>query len=288
MRYALALLALALCAAETAPELVEANRALYRNQPAEARSLASKYLKEHPASNAARLLLAKAHMAQAEFQAAYAVLAEAIRREPSNTEALYYQAKLCGILSQLEYRDLFTLAPDSWRVHQALGESYMMQGDVRMADEEFLKALEGNPRSVLVLVMLGDLKRRASFYEESIGYYRRALELDAGDYDANYGMGACYLYQEDPKTAVEWFRKALRADADAADAHLALGIALTRSGDIAAAVGELKIAAQEPELARQAYPLLGRAYQKLNQPREAEQAFRKSRETFQAAQDDKP
>ena len=155
MRYALALLALTLCAAETAPELAEANRALYRSQPAEAQSLASKYLKEHPSSNAARLLLAKAQMAQANFQSAYVVLAEAIRREPANTEALYYQAKLCGILSQLEYRELFALAPDSWRVHQALGDSYLMQGDVRMAEEEFLKALEGNPKSVLVLVMLG-------------------------------------------------------------------------------------------------------------------------------------
>ena len=43
----------------------------------------------------------------------------------------------------------------------------------------------------------------------------------------------------------------------------------------------------EPE-SRQAYVLMGQAYNKLNQPREAEQAFRKARALAQPARAQEP
>jgi Tfp pilus assembly protein PilF len=69
---------------------------------------------------------------------------------------------------------------------------------------------------------------------------------------------------------------------------LALGITYMRTGKLPEAVAELKAAATlEPE-SRQAYVLMGQAYNKLNQPREAEEAFRKARALSQPSRVQKP
>jgi len=279
----LAWFASGLMSAEGAVDLAEATRALYKGDAPRAQSLAEEYSKVHPASAAARLLIARAQMSQGDFGAAYRELQQVLHREPHNVDALYYLSKLCGILSQIEFRELYSLAPNSARVHQLLGESYQMQEDLPKAEEEFVQALAADPRSARVLVAMGDVKRAQSQCEEAIGFYRRAVEIEPRDYDGNYGLGACYLHQAKGETAIDWFRKAAAAEPDSAAARLALGITYMRTGKLPEAVAELKAAAAlEPE-SRQAYVLMGQAYNKLNQPREAEQAFGKARALSQPA-----
>ncbi len=283
MRYALLMFATNLLAAEGAVELAEATRALYTGDAPRAQSLAEDYRKAHPSSSAARLLIARAEMSRGDFSAAYVELDGVLRREPRNVDALYYLSKLCGILSQIEFRDLYSLAPDSARVHQLLGESYQAQEDLSKAQVEFAQALAANPRSVRVLTALGEVKRAQSLCDEAIGFYTRAAAIEPHDYDANYGLGACYLHQAKALTAIGWFRRAAAAEPDSAAARLALGIAYMRAGKLAEAVPELKAAAAlEPE-SRQAYVLIGQVYHRLNQPRDAERAFRKARELSQPA-----
>ena len=287
MRYAALILASSLIAAEHA-DLAEATRALYKGDAVRAQSMAEEYAKAHPAFAAARLLIARAEMSQGNFDGAYREIQRVLQHEPHNVDALYYLSKLCGILSQIEFRALYSLAPNSARVHQLLGESYQMQEDLPKAEEEFAQALAANSRSVPVLVALGDVKRAQSQCDEAIGFYRRAVEIEPHDYDGNYGLGACYLHQAKGQTAIDWFRKAAAAEPDSAAARLALGITYMRTGKLPDAVAELKAAAAlEPE-SRQAYVLMGQAYNKLNQPREAEQAFRKARMLSQPATGQEP
>jgi Tfp pilus assembly protein PilF len=288
-----ALLILVWCAsglisAEGAADLAEATRALYKGDAQGAQAMAEEYSKTHPASAAARLLIARAKMSQGDFEAAYRELEEVLQREPHNVNALYYLNKLCGILSQIEFRELYSVAPNSARVHQLLGESYQVQEDLPRAEEEFVQALAANPRSARVLVGLGDVKRAQSQCEEAIGFYKRAIEIEPRDYDGNYGLGACYLHQAKGETAIDWFRKAAAAEPDSAAVRLALGITYMRTGKLPEAVTELKAAAAlEPE-SRQAYVLMGQAYNKMNQPRESEQAFRKARALSQPAKAQEP
>ena len=129
-----ALLILVWCAsglisAEGAADLAEATRALYKGDAQGAQSMAEEYRKAHPASVPARLLIARAEMSQGDFDAAYRELEEVLQREPHSVDALYYLSKLCGILLQIEFRELYSLAPNSARVHQLLGESYQAQED---------------------------------------------------------------------------------------------------------------------------------------------------------------
>ena len=109
-----ALLILVWCAsglisAEGAADLAEATRALYKGDAPGAQSMAEEYRKAHPTSAPARLLIARAEMSQGDFDAAYRELEEVLQREPHNVDALYYLSKLCGILSQIEFRQLYSL-----------------------------------------------------------------------------------------------------------------------------------------------------------------------------------
>jgi len=261
--------------------LAETARALYRGNALQAAALARRYLKVHPGTPAALILLARAEMAQREYQSAYQYLGKVLRANPKNIDALYYLGRVCLNLSQAEHQALYALAPDSVRVHQLLAESYRAQENKARAEEEYLAALRADPRSVEVFNSLGDLKRSQFKFDEATSYYARATEIQPRDYDSAYGLGACYLYRQEPERALEPLRRALVIDPDSAPARLALGDALFRAGEVAEAVTELKAAAAlQPDM-RQAYTLLARAYRRLGQSQEAKEALKKSNELAQ-------
>src|SRR5438046_688593 len=260
------------------PDIAEGTRALYRGDYERARSLASKHLEAHSEDPPARILLARAELAEGQYDPAYETLRKALEVDPANIDALYYLERLCTILSQIEFRRLVGTAPDSFRAHQLMAESYLAQHNQGEAEKEYQAALAANPGSVEILDALGELKRSEFKFDAALDYYARASKLAPGDYTSAYASGACHRYQQNPPRATESFRRALRADPNSAAARLALGDALLRANQAAAAVTELKAAvALNPEM-RQAYTLLARAHQKLGQTREAEQALQKERE----------
>ncbi len=293
--WALLALPLAAHAAGTDP-LRESLRLLYGGDPLQAAALAQQYIKAHPDSAAGRVSLAQAKMAVGDFEAAYQQLREALRIHPSDVEALYHFSKLCTILAQVEHQQLFSMAPDHYRVHQLMAESYLAQKNFAKAEEAYLAALKANPKSVTVLNALGDLKRLdlggvadgsldatpESRFAEAIPYYLRALKIDPGNYEAHYGLGVSYLNSNNTAEAVAHFRKAVRADANSAVAYLALGRALFSSGDAAEAVEELQQAVRLAPKLRQGFFLLGRAYQKLGKMDLAKQAIDQERALRQA------
>ena len=259
-------------------ELAEGTRDLYRGDYAGATGLAEALIKARPQAAAPRILLARANIAQGKYPAAYQELLEVLRLDPQNPDALYYLGRVCVMLSQEQYQQLFQMAPNSFRVHQISAEAYASQQNKAQAEAEYAAAVKANPRSVEVLDALGDLKRSDYKFEEADGYYRRAAELAPRDYASLYGLGACAVYQNEPQRAVEYFRRAQEADPNSAAARLALGDALLRTGQARGAVSELKKAVGLQPTMRQAYTLLARAYQRLGQSEAAEQALKKEQE----------
>jgi len=268
------------------PEIAEGTRALYRGDYEQAGALASKYLEAHPEDPAARILLARTEIARGRYEPAYEALRKALDLDPANIDALYYLERVCTILSQIEFRRLVEMSPDSFRAHQLMAESYLAQHNQGEAEREYQAALAANPasdekKSVEILDALGELKRSEFKFDAALDYYARASRLAPRDYTSAYGSGACHLYQQNPERAIESFRRALRADPNSAAARLALGDALLRANQAAAAVTELRAAvALSPEM-RQAYTLLARAHQKLGQTREAGEALQKEQELAQ-------
>lgn len=264
------------------PALTEATKALYRGEPARAATIAVTYLKTHPNDASARVILARAVLAQGQFQPAYNELKKALTIDPNHIDALYYLGIIATALSQNEFKQLYALAPDSDRVHQLLAESFKAQENPTEAESEYLAALKANPNSFEVLTALGELKREQSKFDEAIDYYLQAETSGGMNYDLAYGLGASYTFKQEYAKAREYLQQAIRHDVNSGAAHFALGNVLFQMEQMAEAVLSLKQAISlEPKL-RQAYFLLGRAHQKLGNKLEAQAAFKKVDELSQA------
>jgi tetratricopeptide (TPR) repeat protein len=271
---ALVLMAGISCFAES-PALTEATRALYRGDYGQAIQLADKHLRKFPNDAPARVILARAELAQGKIREGFAELQKALVSDPHNIDGLYYLSLVARELSQQEYQRLFAMAPESSRTHQLLAEAALGAENPSEAEAEFQKALQSNPRSVEVLTGLAELKRSQSKFDEAITYYTQAEHVDSANYDAAYGLGACYTYKQDYPQATVWLRKAVALAPDSAASRFALGNVLFQAGQLEAAIPELKSSLQlEPRL-KQAYFLLGRAYSKLGRHEEAKAALKK-------------
>jgi cytochrome c-type biogenesis protein CcmH/NrfG len=90
--------------------LTESAKALSRGEPERAATLATTYLKTRPNDANARVILARAVLAQGKFQVAYDELRKALSIDPNQIDALYYLGLLASALSQNEYQQLYALA----------------------------------------------------------------------------------------------------------------------------------------------------------------------------------
>ena len=94
-------------AALSAQSLLECERALYRGEYSQAVELSQRYLKQHPSSVPARVLLARAELLQGKLISAFQDLRKALAVEPHNIDALYYLSFTTRALADQEYRRLF-------------------------------------------------------------------------------------------------------------------------------------------------------------------------------------
>jgi tetratricopeptide (TPR) repeat protein len=255
--------------------LAKATEAFYRGDYAQAAQLAEEHLRANPKAAPARILFARAELAQGKLPQAFEQLKSALASDPRDVDALYYLSIIARELSQQEYQKLFAMAPDSDRVYQLLGEAALAAENKSEAETEFLNALKANPRSVDVATELAELKRSQSKFDEAISYYARAAQNGPLNYEISYGLGACYTYKQDYAQAVQWLRKAVAFDPESPAGRFALGNALFQSDEYALAIPELKASLKLEQQFKQAYFLLGRAYSKLGQSEEAKAAFQK-------------
>jgi len=271
------LLALLLAAAPSGlaqSPVAESLRALYRGDYQLAAGLAARHLKARPHDARARVVLARAVLAQGKFDEAFAELRRAVADDPADVDALYYLGMVSGVLSQIEHQQLFAMAPNSGRVHQLLAELALAQDKKTEAVAEYQAALAADPRSAELLIALAELHRQQSQLDEAVALYARAETVAAPSFETAYGLGACFAIKQEHQTAVGHFRRALAFEPDSAAARFALGNSLFSLGSLDAAVVELRSAATlEPKMHR-AYFLLGRAYQRLGRKEEAAAAFK--------------
>jgi len=258
-----------------ASPLTQCTQAFYAGDYSLAEHRAQTYLHTHPANVPVRIVLARAELAQGRPLNAFAELKRALADDPKNIDALYYLSLVSRQLSRSEYERLFSMAPDSFRVHQLLAESALGAQNPAEAEDQFKKALEQNPHSAEVLLSLAELKRSQSKFDEAISYYTQAGQNGVLSYDIAYGLGACYTYKQDYPEAVQWLRKAAALAPDLAAGRFALANALYQLGQFEAAIAELQASLRLEPRMRQAYFLLGRAYAKLGRQEEAKAAVRK-------------
>lgn len=94
-------------------------------------------------------------------------------------------------------------------------------------------------------VYLGDRCSQKHKYEESIGYYQRALQLYPGHVKARYNLGNIYVAYEDFDSAIECYQNALLYDPNYINARINLGIIYAEErADLDSAIDEYNKATQ--------------------------------------------
>lgn len=255
--------------------LPETLRELYRGNDYHAAQLASTYLRAHPHDVPMRIVRARALFAANDFAKAFEELNQALKLDPKNIDAHYYLALVAKAMSAQQYQRVFELAPNSYRVHQLLGEAAVLSDNPTEAETEFQLALRVRPKSVEVLTELADLYRSQSKFDQATDLYLQAKDLGQLNYEIAYGLGVCYTYKQNFGEAVEILREAVRLELKSGDAHFALGNALFQNNRADLAIKELEQSVQLDASRDQALFLLGRAYQKVGRKEDAAAAFKK-------------
>lgn len=83
--------------------------------------------------------------------------------------------------------------PLSPEEHVTLGTSYLQQGLIEKAEEEFLIALDRQPRNIQALVSLGNLSFERGNLEDAEDYYRRVLDEVPGHPGASNNLAMVYV-----------------------------------------------------------------------------------------------
>jgi tetratricopeptide (TPR) repeat protein len=255
--------------------LVEATRALSAGDTARALAMGEAYLAQHPSDPRVHVLIARAHIRNADFDAAYLQLRRALKIAPRDEDVLYYMGVASARLAEQQLLRLAEMAPDSARVHQLQAEALEAQERRSAAEEEYEAALKVRPDLLDALLGLAKLKRIRLACEEAITLYEKAESIRP-TFDGAYGLGVCYGYLQRDDEAVIKFEAATRRDPKAAVAWVGLGTSLAKTGRAAEGIPKLQQAiALEPKMG-EAYYALGMAYQAARQPELAQKAFRQA------------
>ncbi|MDX9703787.1 MAG: tetratricopeptide repeat protein [Candidatus Auribacterota bacterium] len=120
-------------------------------------------------------------------------------------------------------------------------------------------------------IALADAKR----YEDSIVYYKKAIELDDRA-QTHYNLANAYTALGLKKQAEKEFRTSIKKDPNYSEAHNNLGRILAESGKYEEAIDEIKIAIALNPYNAMAYNNLGGCYNQLGNYEEAKKALRRA------------
>ena len=143
---------------------------------------------------------------------------------------------------------LFQVAPDSYHVHQLLGQLYASRDEDDKALTEYLAVAAARPDLPGVHFWLGHLYWKHGDADHAITELTRELELSPGHPEANAELGTVLVAEEHAAEAIPHLQAAIRSKPDLWPAYAQLGRAYAMEKNYAGAEEMLKRAlAHDPD-----------------------------------------
>lgn len=160
---------------------------------------------------------------------------------------------------------------ESVEAHIMLGTAHVMAADWPNAALEFEKALKLDPRRPTVNSSYGLALREMSRPDEAAVYFRRELELNPFDFDANLFLGI-YLYKhlQEYDEALQLFERALGVRPGDVDVRYHMGLVYLLREDQAKALELLEGVVREVPDYMEGHVALARLYFRLGRREEAQ------------------
>jgi tetratricopeptide (TPR) repeat protein len=219
-----------------------------------------------------RIWVASALLQAGQSEAALKALEGLSATDSASAEAAYWRARCYEKLATAAYLRLYRANPDSYRLHQLMGDLEAAKGDDAKAIEEYRAAVALRPSSPNLHYSLGHLLWKDLRVPEARTELEAELALNPRHRGALNDLGDTYLLEHQPNRALPYLQKALAADSGNPDLHRDLGTAYTELGDYRKAEEQFKIAVTTDHDGSVHYKL-GRVYQALGEKAKAAHEF---------------
>jgi tetratricopeptide (TPR) repeat protein len=236
-----------------------------------------------PKNAAGWMWLGVVELAQNHAEAAAAALDKAAVLDPTNLDILYHRARAHLLISKASYAAMFKLSPDSWRVHEVLGQADAEAFRNDDAISEFRLALRTAPHEPGLNEELGDACWTADKLQEADDAYSEEIKIDSANAIALYKLGSLRVTRNAAAPGVPLLERALALDPSISDAHYYLGKGDVALGKEDLAIQHFKLATNRQgteELRIMSWYQLAMLYRNLHRAKEAGEAlatFRKMR-----------
>jgi tetratricopeptide (TPR) repeat protein len=225
----------------------------------------------------AEMWLGVVELADGHPEKAIAPLDRAAELAPNDLNVLDYRARAHTLVARDSYAAMYKLAPDSWQVHRALGESYAETGKTAEAISEYKTALAMQPQNSDLYEALGNAYQKVSKFPEANQAYEQELRLSPDNMVALYNLGKIAIEnQEDPKAGVPLLEEVVKVYRHSAPADFYLGLGLVKLGRDRDAIPHLEKVGQDEstgEMAKRASYELARAYRRVGREEESKRAL---------------
>jgi tetratricopeptide (TPR) repeat protein len=257
------------------------------NHLAEAHEELSRNVKTDSANAAAWMWLGIVELAQGQVDAAAGSLDKAATLDPKNQDILYHRGRAHLLVSKESYSEMFRIDPDSWRVHEVLGQADAEAFRTGDAITEFNQAAGGAPHEPGLHEELGDACWTAGKLQEADDAYTEESKIDPYNAVVLYKLGSLRVTRSDPASGVPLLERALTLDPTLTDVHYYLGKGDAALGNQQAAIKQFQLAtnpSSAEDLRIMSWYQLAMLYRGLHQTQEAGEALAEFR-ALRAARD---
>ena len=253
--------------------------ALYReNQYDKAIAALKRETAIDPSGAQSFMWLGIAQLAKGDAEGASTSLDQASALKPDDVDILYHRGRAHMLVSKASYEQMYKLAPDSWRVHQVLSQSFAEADRLEDAIAEGQLALNLKPDEPGLHQELGDLYWRQNQLPQAELEFQKEMQADPQNTQAMYKLAAVSIERSKADVAAGLLAEVLKRSPHSADAEYQLGRAEAQMGNVDAAVLNFSAAVKDSgksdtETLRQSYYQLAQLYRRQQKPEESKAAL---------------
>jgi tetratricopeptide (TPR) repeat protein len=257
------------------------------NRFSEAHDALSEATRLEPKNAIAWMWLGIVELAREHPELAVAALDKAAQLDPTNLDILYHRGRAHLLVAKQSYSAMFKLDPNSWRVHEVVGQADAEAFRFDNAIDEFTLAVQAAPQEPGLHEELGDAYWASYKLQQADDAYAAEIKIDPGNTAALYKLGSLRVTRNDASSGLPLLQRALADDPQLSDAHYYLGKAEATLGNDEEAIEQYKLATVDKnaeELRIMSWYQLAMLYRKEHRAPEAGEAMMRFRQ-MKAARD---
>lgn len=245
-----------------------------------------------PRNAQALMWLGVVQLGEGDAEAASVTLDEAAKISPKDVDILYHRGRAHMLVSKESYEEMYKADPQSWRVHQALAQSFVEGDRLEDAATECQVALRLRPSEPGLHEELGDIYWKQNQLEKAESAFEDELKIDGESLSSLYKLAVVSLERSKPEATLSLLNDLLRRSPGYPDAQYQLGRAEAQLGQVDAAIASFNAVLADKrqtdaETKRQSYYQLAQLYRRAQRPEESKAAldsFMKLKRETDAAQ----